>query len=593
MRAKKINNAELLFLGIFSVTSLLFFSLFYYHHLYQREQLQLFQITFSYFLKGLSLHGGFAIYLGEFFTQFFGRPVAGASIITAMMVILQQAVKRLLFAISGRPGFAFLSFLPPLGYWLLLTDQFYYLSGMIGLIISILASCFYLSVRKRGSGIISGILLIPVVFWLAGASYMVLTAVIILAEFLQKIKRLEKSSADPSSGVLLLYIAIALITPLIARKLFFADTLLQSYISGAYYSIRIFFPLPLICVFASVPLVIILHAFMPEEASLNKLSVAGSVTPLLIIGTFIPGLLYFSDFKEEKRIAYENLVYNKQWEKIIRKAEKEQPEDRMSMVAVNLALACTGRLSSEMFNFSQDEENLFLPYERRGMTPFVAGEPFLYLGLINFSQMFAAETIASTPDAKYPVRAFRRMAETYYLNGQYEIAGKYFMILSRTLFCRGWADQYLSMIDSDKEAFNDTLLKDIHSLISEYDFFYNDQQMDIAMRYLLISNPQNRVAFEYLMAYYLLNKDFDGFLHTIGYIKGLDYNKLPVVFQEAIAYILTITSETPEQLMGLTLDQSVTEKIMSYAELFSAGREDTLKFRKEFGSTYWYYLHFK
>ena len=48
-------------------------------------------------------------------------------------------------------------------------------------------------------------------------------------------------------------------------------------------------------------------------------------------------------------MTYENLVYKQQWNKIIIRAEKTSPTDRISMIAVNLALAETGQLSTKMF----------------------------------------------------------------------------------------------------------------------------------------------------------------------------------------------------------------------------------------------------
>jgi hypothetical protein len=116
--------------------------------------------------------------------------------------------------------------------------------------------------------------------------------------------------------------------------------------------------------------------------------------------------------------------------------------------------------------------------------------------------------------------------------------------------------------------------------------------MDIALRFLLMTNPDNKVAFKYLMAYYLLNKNLDGFLELLPLSEKLNYNELPKEWEEAAVYIATRMPEDPPQLAGFSVSQDVIVRMSSYAGLFSEERQDTARIRKEFGKTYWYYLHF-
>jgi hypothetical protein len=227
------------------------------------------------------------------------------------------------------------------------------------------------------------------------------------------------------------------------------------------------------------------------------------------------------------------------------------------------------------------------------MTPFMASEPFYHLGLINFAQMFAMETIESTPDAKYPVRSFKRVAETFIINGQYDIALKYLTPLSHTLFYHKWAKESVSLLHDEERISAHPYWRLMRDLRSKYDFYYNEKQNDFALRCLLLSNPGNKLAFEYLMADYLLKKDFDGFLAYLPFADSLGYNELPSVWQEAAAYIGTRVSQMPPQLGKYTIDPDIISRIRNYAQIFSTSRQDTVRMRKEFGNTYWYYLHYK
>jgi len=592
VRSNREFAIEKLLLLLFGSGSLVFLGFFYNNHLYQKEQLQLFEVTFSYFFQMISHQGGLAIYLGEFFTQFFRIPFAGAIIITILILLLQRTTARLLVIITGKSTLILFSFLPVIGYWILLLNDFYDLSGLTGLLISLTVACVYLNLTESRSRAISGLFLIPAVYWLTGGAYLVFALIIIVSETIFRLRG-EKNRVPESLLVLMIYLLLTIFVPIIAREFIITDTILQSYLSEAYYKIRIFFPLQLILIFVSFPLLILIRQFLPEHFSGKLLLRINLISVIILIGLSVWGVVYYGDFNAEKVMAYENLVYSEEWVKIIDRAEKEQPSDPVSILAVNLALTESGQLSSKMFDFNQKKNSLFPEYERRGMTPFIANEIFYHLGLINFAQMFALETIESTPDAKYPVRAFRRVAETFIINGQYDNALKYLTPVSHTLFYRRWAKDCMSYLYNEEKINTHPVWGPKRTFSSKYDFYYNSKQIDNALRYLLISNPRNKVAFEYLMAYYLLQKNFDGFIGNIHLVDELNYNGLPLVWQQASAYILTRLSQVPPQLEKFRISNDVVNSIKLYAQLFSAEKQDTMKIKKEFGNTYWYYLHFK
>ncbi len=592
IKIDKTYGFEKIFLILFCIGSLIFFGFFYNNHLYQKEQLQLFEVTFRYLSDAISRHGGIAIYISEFLIQFFHLPFIGAIIITLLLFLLQRLTKKVLLKVEGGSPLILFSFLPAVGYWIILLDDFYCLSGLIGLLISITGVLLYLNIIKTRIRGVAGIILIPVVYWLTGAAYSVFVLIVIVSEILLRLSKKEKTVLV-SIPILLIYILLAMAVPLVAREFLFRDTILQAFISAAYYRISIFFPLPLILLFVFFPLSILLQKLMlltlaeKQSASPDLLSI-----PVLLL--FLAwGIKNTGDFNAERQLAYENLVCYEKWGKIIELAEKEQPSDRISLMAVNLALAKKGELSSKMFMFDQKGSSLFMDYERRGMTPFIASEPYFNLGLINFAQMFAMETIESTPDTKYPVRSFKRVAETFIINGQYQIAHKYLLPLSHTVFYRRWAKECISLLYDEEKINAHPWWGYMRGLRSKYDFYYNSMQPEIALRYLLISNPGNKTAYEYIMANYLLHKDFDGFLAYLPLADTLGYNKLPSVWQEAAAYISTRVNQMPPQLGKYIIDPDIINHIRNYAQVFSTSKQDTVRMKKEFGNTYWYYLHYK
>jgi hypothetical protein len=590
MKCFKGSIFERSLLSVFITGSLIFYGFFYCQHLYQKEQLQLFEVTFQYLLNKILQHGGFADWIGEFFIQFFHLPFAGAIIFTGLSFILWQLAKRVLMKVTGKPAAVIFALLPAAGYWILLLDDYYSLSGLTGLLLALCASLIYIKVSGSRLRILIGFLMIPVIYWLAGASFMVYVLIIAVTELLPGSERVK--SAFPA-WIPFLYILAAIVLPLIARHLIIKDTLLQAYVSESYYKIRIFFPLPILLIFISLPLFLALQFLNISLMSEKHESLFNGISVLLCLALLVFGIYTKGDFRTERRMAYENMTYKEDWKNIILMAEKEKPSDQGSLIAVNLALAKEGELSSKMFLFSQAKSDLFPDYSNRGMTPFISSDVYYHLGLYNFAQMFALETIESTIDVKFPSRSFRRAAETFMINGQYNIAARYLKPLSTTMFYRKWAKECLSLSGNEEKINSDPYWGQMRKLGSKYDFYYNINQEEIPLKYLLISNPDNRTAYEYLMAYYLLQKDFDGFLAFLPLFQKFNYKGVPLFWQETIAYVETRAPQITSQLSNITLDNDVINHIRSYASAFVTNKHDTVKMQEEFGNTYWFYLHYR
>ena len=574
----------------------LFFFLFYNHHLWQREQIQLLELTPAHFIESLSVHGGFSVFAGEFLTQFFHIRVITALLVTSLLILLQQAVRKLIISVWHTRRLMVISWLPSLIYAILLTRQFYYVSGLAGLIIAVAGSVWH--VRRTSDDrilhrIIKGVILLAVVYWLTGGAFMSCALLLIISEIVRAYENGELKPLKTSFITCSAYLVAAVALPLLARTYLISDTTLQAFLSEAYYAVRIFFPLPLALAFVSVPLVLLIYRFLPTAVTLKSEMRAGLALVFIMTVLTAAGILYFADFGEEREMAYENYVYSGRWDKVISMAEERQPSTDVQRAALNLALGMTGRLSSDMFHFRQNKDALFVPYVRRGMTPFIAGDTHYHLGLYNFSQMFAMETIESTVDARLPSRAVRRVAEIYLLNGQTDIAGKFYALLSHTLFYRKEARHFLGLIGDTSKINNDPYLSHKRTKMPGHDFFYDQNRMDYALASLVVSNPANLMAYEYLMAHYMLIKDLDGFIRNIGLMNQIVYDSIPVPYQEAAAYILTRLEDSPEALRSLVDDQAVIDNLRAYANAYSNTGSDTLKMEGQFGKTYWFYLHYR
>ena len=261
---QKRNNKQWLFPLLFAISCLLFWSLVYPNHLMQREQMQMFLLSAPYFLKLISFQGGLAIYSGEFLVQFFCVGWAGPVIVSMLLTSLILVTQKILIKINPTGNFLFLSYLPAIGYWILLTNNFFYVSGAVGLLFSLLSIWFYVSFEKHITRVWVAIFIIPVLYWFSGGAFLVTVSGMILFEIIRNFRSGIISKTIIVTTVLAYAIA-AMIIPLVARHVFLLDTLLQTFLSEAYYQIRIFFPAGLKLVFLSIPAAILLHGFVYTE----------------------------------------------------------------------------------------------------------------------------------------------------------------------------------------------------------------------------------------------------------------------------------------------------------------------------------------
>jgi hypothetical protein len=114
----------------------------------------------------------------------------------------------------------------------------------------------------------------------------------------------------------------------------------------------------------------------------------------------------------------------------------------------------------------------------------------------------------------------------------------------------------------------------------------------------LHQNRTNRVAFEYLMAYYLLTADLDNFVHYVRGARIFNYSEIPTHYEEALVLAQKLKG-APLAIPDINGKQPRAETIQRF-ERFNeqvALRSNDLQRAKielvaEFGSTYWYYYTF-
>ena len=486
---------------LFGVAVLLFFGLAYPHHLHYQEQYQLFLFEISYILDVVALPGGVADLLGRFSTQFFLYAWVGAAIIAVLLSVVQLLTLRL--ANWGR--FYGLSYVPAFLLWIFLLDENALLGGVWAVVLTLSAS---LAIDKMADGWTRRILtamLIPFLFWIAGPVSIVFCIL--------QIRRANHFIWNIAT--MLLFV----LTPLVlAHCLLVLDGSLWR---GMHYH-RYPTVTPTILWMAVLALVILLGVQGVKGVKDECICRYKSHTPNDILLTFasfavvavVMAVMVWknSNFKAEKTMKYDFMACHQQWNRILNTIDEEKPNNQIGVTVQNLALAKQGTLLNKMFEYNQNGMLGLLPDVQRDATsPMPTAEAYYHLGLTNIAQRTVFEAQEAILDFQKSARCFKRLAQTNLINGDYEVARKYLMILKKTLFYSDWANETITLLGNEKAIANHPEYGTLRTFAIKNDFLFSDNATPEILERLYLSNKKNKLAYQYMMASFILTGDRESF----------------------------------------------------------------------------------
>ena len=472
IKSEKVGPFHLLTFSLFFVAVLLFFGLAYPHHLHYQEQYQLFLFDSTYIWEIVKQPGGVADLLGRFCTQFFLFAWVGAFIIALLLSAVQLLMLRLVAPSNSPQGggkgpipLTFgLSFVPSFLLWLFLLDENALLGGVWAVLLTLLAAWTIISLTK---GWIRGILLlvaIPVLYWLAGP--------------------------------------VCLPIPV------------DSLWSGVhYYRMPKVFP-TLLCAAAISAFAIVLASRVLQKWIKMPNSTIVTLGSFALIAIVMGHFVWKNaNFKAEKVMEYDFMACHQQWNRIIETINKEKPNNQIGVTVQNLALAMHGVLLDHMLEYNQNGIAGLLPDVKEDATsPIPTAEAFYQLGMINVAQRTVFEAQEAILDFQKSGRCYKRLAQTNLINGNYEVARKYLSALQNTLFYREWANETLQLLGNEEAIAKHPEYGRLRQMAYNEDFYFSDHVTPEMLESLYLRNTDNQIAYQYLMAYYLLTGDREGFI---------------------------------------------------------------------------------
>ena len=489
---------------LFGVSALLFFGLAYPHHLHYQEQYQLFLFDSSYIWDVIALPGGVADLLGRFSTQFFLYAWVGATIIAILLSVIQL----LTLGLANWGRFYGLSYVPAFLLWIFLLDENALLGGVWAVVLTLSAS---LAIDKMADGWTRRILtamLIPFLFWIAGPVSIVFCIL--------QIRRANHFIWNIATML------IFVLTPLVLAHCL--PVLDGSLWRGIHYH-RYPTVTPTMLWMAVLALVILLGVQGVKGVKGVKdecICRYKSHTPNDILLTFASFAVVAvvmtvmvwknSNFKAEKTMKYDFMACHQQWNRILNTIDEEKPNNQIGVTVQNLALAKQGTLLNKMFEYNQNGMLGLLPDVQRDATsPMPTAEAYYHLGLTNIAQRTVFEAQEAILDFQKSARCFKRLAQTNLINGDYEVARKYLMILKKTLFYSDWANETITLLGNEKAIANHPEYGTLRTFAIKNDFLFSDNATPEILERLYLSNKKNKLAYQYMMASFILTGDRESF----------------------------------------------------------------------------------
>lgn len=441
----------------FCVAAVLFFALAYPHHLHYQEQYQLFLFDSGYVWDIVSVPGGVADLLGRFCTQFFLFAWVGAAIIGVLLALVQLLT---LYAFAGSEwrGWLYgLSYVPAFLLWLFLLDE----NALLG-------------------GVWAVLLTLPVVAllirWPAGWLQRLLTVAAVVA---------------------LYWVVGPLWVPADGMTL------------GTHYY-RYPTETPWLLWAAALSAVVI-----PIAVRLCRRPASDAVRPVASLVSFalvavMMGTLVWKNgnFKAERVMHYDFMARYGQWNRILETIRTEKPNNQIGVTVQNLALAMHGMLVDHLLEYNQNGILGLLPdVGTDAISPLPTSEAFYQLGMINIAHRTVFEAQEAILDFQKSGRCYKRLAQTNLINGNYEVARKYLSALQKTLFYSQWANETLPLLGDEAAIARHPEYGRLRQMVYKEDFYFSDHVTPEMLERLYLSNKSNRLACQYLLAYYMLTGD--------------------------------------------------------------------------------------
>jgi len=600
--------------------------------------------NFPVFYKGwpffrdcISQPGGLLKYISALLSHLFYYSSVGAAVITAQAWAI-SACSHWLFRIVRLPGARWLRFVPALLVLTAYAQYSYHLPAFMGVLASLWFAALYMAVGSRGPCDASArsvratrSWLIPLAIYLvlsvisyvvSAAAYLPFAVLCVLYEVLYR-RRYAVALFALSLAAALPYVAGVLVyrvslpdayTDLLPLSWHIRGWATRERMIAVVYTLYLF-PMAATLAWGLWRTVATLrshdgtaagarppgkqtqkHHVEPAGSFLSTIRRALAAAPVrwvvgsaLLLAAAGAVAVHALDNRQKAMLEVHHYACRRMWPEVLEAARRCPREDHV-INAVNRALYHTDRLGRDMFLYRQNANGLLLTGSDRNLRYWHVFDTAIDLGLINLAEKNLTECLESF--GEHPM-ILERLALVNLIKGRIGAARIYLGALQKTLFHGRWADEYLLRLDADPTLSEDARIQHLRALCLKTDYTSQFYAKETMLRALVEQRTGNRMAYEYMMAWYMLTGQLPKLIEGIGKLDELGYAQIPPLHQEAIL-IYAYGTRKPVDLHGRSIDPEMRRRIEDFSRVVNRYGNDRNAAAAELAGDYRgsYFLHY-
>jgi hypothetical protein len=323
--------------------------------------------------------------------------------------------------------------------------------------------------------------------------------------------------------------------------------------------------------------------------------------------------LYFSyDPMRKPLLLAHDYVLGRQWNKLL-ELGRSLPKGKSNVYFnhdIIRALYHTGRLPYDLFSFPQVPNGIFLTHEKKVsyLTQLKLCDDYLELGLVNMAEKPASEILATKNHSGFALEklAWINIIKAAVPMGtplghpamaQNRTARIYLNALKKDLIYHSTAEDILNGIDTGFTKDQTAYIERIRSCMLEAGHpGTGKDSIEQMLTALLDQNHRNKMAFEYLMAYFLLTGQVDKIAANIERLERIGYEAVPVLYEEAILIHISSAKQKIDS-SKFSISPQTVQRYNRFVQLRNAIRPDNRqavlnRLILEFGSSYFFFYTF-
>ena len=584
-------------------------------------------INFPVFLRGwvffqefISRPGGLLEYTAAFLSQLFYIGWAGALVATLQAWLICAYAGYFIKAVNY-PRFCWVRYIGAILLLIIYTQYTYHFVTIMALLVALLFICLYLGMIKKSPQLdrfrmVVFLVLSVILYYLAGGAYLLFALLCAIYELLVR-GRWRMSLLCLLSAAVIPYVVGVLICGVSIVDAF-SDLLPFSwkilYYKASRKMIKIvylmYLLLPLTALILGLSQIFLnmiakwksrrkvkgkpRRKFSKSWAGIfswysrnNKLK--WIIESLVLFGIAVGAVFLYYDIEKKTLFLVDYFAYNRKWPQVLHVARRHS--NSYSIIhAVNRALYHTDKLNLEMFSYPQHSRTLVLTVKGSEFAYWKKFDFYIDIGLMNIAQNDLTECFEVFGERPM---ILKRLALVNMVKGDIESAKIYLGVLGKTLFDADWANNYLERLQADPNMVTDDEIQHLRSVMLEKDYGFSSFDIEDIISQLLEENRQNRMAFEYMMAWYMLSGQLDKFVQNLDRLDDFDYNQIPRIYEEAMLVHVYRTKEALD-LRGRRFNQETKDRFRNFSQTYEIRyrRNKQAAFEelaKDYGDSYFFY----